>query len=202
MKKAVLLIVFLLSLLITDNVLAQTLEFGPLVGYHRTAFQKPDSSTIVFSGNSAGKGSTTTETDANIAFGGYVAYYAEKTYAFIGEVYYVTTSTPNYATDGFQSINLIPSIAAELGNSNLYVNIGAGAGFLLNEPDFSNVQDVAGIDYKSVDFLVKGALNFRIKEILTLDGGVLMGFTDVVDDINRFHFYLGARVPLNLLLNK
>ena len=199
MKKLYFCILTLFCFFITS---AQTIEFGPTLQYHRTAFQHPDSSTIVVSQNGVSNGVKTTETDSNIAVGGYVAYYTENTFAYIAELFYVQTSTPNYETDAYQSINLIPSIAAELGNSNIYVNIGAGAGFLLNEPDFSDVPDVNGDEYKSIDILAKGAFNFRIREIATLDGGILMGLTNVVDEENRFHFYLGARVPLNLLLRK
>ena len=191
----------LLLLIFSSSLVAQTLEVGPSVGYHRTAFQRPDSGTIVITGTGAGEGVVTTETDANIAFGGYVAYYSVSFLGFMGEAFYVTTSTPNYNTDGINSINVIASVTGELFNSGLYVNIGAGPGFLLNEPDFSNVDEIQGNNYKNIDFLIKGAFQYRFEEVLTLEGGIISGVTDVVDESNRFHFFFGVKVPLNLILN-
>ena len=182
---------------------AQTIEFGPTLGYHLTAFQRPDTGTIVISSTGGGNGTITTETDGNIAFGGYFAYYSESLLGFMAEAFYVTTSTPNYNADGIQSINVIASVTGELFKSGFYVNIGGGAGFLLNEPDFSNEEEVLGNDYKNIDFLIKGAFQYRFEEVLTLEGGIMAGFTNIVDDkINRFHFFVGAKVPLNLILNK
>ena len=196
----------LLSALLTVfslNCYAQTIEVGPTLGYHLTAFQRPDTGTIVITSTGGGNGKVTTETDGNIAFGGYFAYYSESLLGFMAEAFYVTTSTPNYNADGIQSINVIASVTGELFKSNFYVNIGGGAGFLLNEPDFSNEEEVIGNDYKNIDFLIKGAFQYRFEEILTLEGGIMAGFTNIVDDkINRFHFFVGAKVPLNLIINK
>jgi hypothetical protein len=199
MKKYLFILLFLISTVVSFS---QTIEFGPLIQYHRTAFQKPDSGTIVIttSGGSS-EGVKTTETDANIAFGGYFGYYTENTFAYLVELFYVATSSPNYGNNSFQSINLVPSVAAELGNSNIFINLGVGAGFILNQPGFEGINDVVGEKFNSIDILAKLAFNFRLKELFTLDGGVLMGVSDIVDDQNRFHFYLGARVPLNLLIN-
>ena len=177
---------------------SQTIEFGPLIQYHRTAFQKPDSGTIDISGSNINEGVKTTETDPNIAFGGYFGYFTENTFAYIGELFYVSTSSPNYGDNSFQSINFIPGVAVEILDSNLFINIGIGAGFILNKPDFEGINDVEGETYKNIDALVKFALNYRIKKVFTLDGGVLYGASDIVDNQNRFHFYLGTRVPLNL----
>jgi hypothetical protein len=199
MKKYQFTLLFLISTFVSFS---QTIEFGPSIQYHRTAFQKPDSGTIVItSSGSSGEGVKTTETDANIAFGGYFGYYTENTFAYLAELFYVATSSPNYGDNSFQSINLVPSVAAELGNSNLFINIGVGAGFILNQPDFEGINDVAGEKFNSIDILAKLALNFRLRELFTLDGGILMGASDIVDNQNRFHFYLGVRVPLNLLIN-
>ena len=188
-------------LIISQHSISQTIEFGPMVQYHRTAFQKPDSGTIVISNNGASEGVKTTETDPNLAFGGYFGYYTENTFAYIGELFYVGTSSPNYGDNIFHSINLVPSVAAEIMNTNIFINIGAGAGFIMNKPDFEGVNDVKGESYNNIDFLVKFALNFRLKELFTLDGGILVGGSDIVDNQNRFHFYFGARVPLNLILD-
>lgn len=181
----------------------QTIEFGPSLGYHLTAFQRPDTGTIVINSTGGGNGKVTTETDGNLAFGGYFAYYSESLLGFMAEAFYVTTSTPNYNADGIQSINVIASATGELFNSGFYVNIGGGAGFLLNEPDFSNEGEVVGNNYKNIDFLVKGAFQYRFEEVLTLEGGIMAGLTNVVDEeINRFHFFVGVKVPLNLIINK
>ncbi|MDX1463867.1 MAG: hypothetical protein R3359_12480 [Marinirhabdus sp.] len=203
MKTPKLLLALLSILALCETAAAQTLEVGPSLGYHWTAFQRPDSGTIIINSNGAGNGKITTETDGNLAIGGYVAYYTESLLGFMGEAFYVTTSTPNYDADGIQSINVIASLTGELFNSGLYVNIGPGAGFLLNEPDFSNEDEVLGTDYKTIDFLIKGAFQYRFEEVLTLEGGVMSGFTKILDDeINRFHIFFGVKVPLNLILNK
>lgn len=199
MKIQIILLVILGS--IAQSSISQTIEFGPTVQYHRTAFQKPDPGSINITNNGVSEGVKTTETDPNIAFGGYFGYYTKKTFAFIGELFYVGTSSPNYGDNTFHSINLVPSVAAELLNTNIFVNIGAGAGFILNKPDFEGINDVEGETYSSIDFLVKFALNYRLKELFTLDGGVLVGGSTIIDDQNRFHFYIGARVPLNLFLD-
>ena len=86
-------------------------------------------------------------------------------------------------------------------NSNLFINAGLGAGFLLNKPGFEDIKDVKGENYSSVDILLKLALNYRIEEVLTIDGGALFGAIDVVDEQRRFHYYLGVRVPLSLIIN-
>ena len=197
-------ITLLLAILIYIPSFSQTIELGPTLQYHRTAFQRPDGSIVINTGSSPGvsEGKVTTETDSNFAFGGYAAYYTENTFAYIGEVFYVNTSSPNYGDNSFQSINLIPSAAIELFNSNLFVNLGVGAGFILNKPEFVGIDEIPGNEYKSVDLLLKLALNFRIKQLLTIDGGLMQGLTKIVDESNRVHFYLGVRVPLNLVLMK
>jgi|TARA_R100000306_G_scaffold8545_1_gene11832 hypothetical protein len=197
MKKITLL---LLCLIVSSPLLSQTFEFGPSVQYHRTAFQFDDEDEIIISDYGISEGTKVTEADSNIAFGGYAAYYTENTFAYIAELFYVTTSSPNYGNNKFNSINLIPSVAAEMFNSNLFINAGLGAGFLLNKPDFEDIKDVEGKDYSSVDILLKLALNYRIKNVLTIDGGALFGAIDIVDEQHRFHYYLGARVPLNVLI--
>ncbi len=196
-------LLFIITLLLAGTTFSQTIELGPSLGYHLTAFQRPDAGTIVISSSGGGNGTVTTETDGNIAFGGYFAYYSESFLGFMAEAFYVTTSTPNYNADGIQSINVIASATGELFNSGFYVNIGGGAGFLLNEPDFSNEGEVLGTNYKSIDLLIKGAFQYRFEEVLTLEGGIVSGVTDIVDDeINRFHFFFGVKVPLNLILKK
>ena len=72
---------------------------------------------------------------------------------------------------------------------------------MLNKPSFDNVKDVQPKNYSAIDGLVKLAIQYRIKEILSIDGGVLYGVSKVVDEQRRFHFYIGTRVPLNLILN-
>jgi hypothetical protein len=196
--------ILLLLVIVSTSSLSQTFEIGPSLQYHRTAFQRPDGSIVINTGPTPGvsEGKVTTETDSNIAFGGYAAYYTENTFAYIGELFYVSTSSPNYGDNSFQSINLIPSVAVEIFNSNLFVNVGVGAGFILNEPDFEGIDEIPGNEYKSTDLLLKLALNFRLKKLLTIDGGLMQGLTKVVDESNRVHFYLGVRIPLNLFLNK
>ncbi|MBT0608192.1 hypothetical protein [Aequorivita echinoideorum] len=185
-------------LLISILGFAQTFEFGPLLQYHRTAFTFEDDSKIVVSNNSIDNGSTTTETSPHVAFGGYAAYYTENTFSYAADLFYVSTSSPNYGDNVFHSINLIPTVGAELGNSNIHFNLGIGAGFILNEPSFENLKDVEPINYKSIDGIIKLALQYRIKKVLSIDGGVLYGINTIVDEQRRFHFYLGARVPVNL----
>jgi hypothetical protein len=98
---------FVLLLIIPFVSFSQTIEIGPSLQYHRTAFQKPDSGTIIIStSGGSSEGVKTTETDANIAFGGYFGYYTENTFAYLAELFYVATSSPNYGDNSFQSINL------------------------------------------------------------------------------------------------
>ena len=130
MKKYQFTLLFLISTFVSFS---QTIEFGPSIQYHRTAFQKPDSGTIVItSSGSSGEGVKTTETDANIAFGGYFGYYTENTFVYLAELFYVATSSPNYGDNSFQSINLVPSVAAEVlrkpedGASGGGARLGAG----------------------------------------------------------------------------
>ncbi len=178
--------------------ISQTFEFGPLIQYHRTAFTFEDRDKIVLGDDNIDYGTTTTESDSHIGFGGYVAYYTENTFSYAADLFYVATSSPNYGDNTFQSINLIPTVGVEIGNSKLHFNLGIGLGFMLNKPSFEGVKDVEPINYKAIDGLVKLALQYRIKEILSIDGGVLYGVNNIVDEQRRFHFYLGTRVPLNL----
>lgn len=180
--------------------ISQTLEFGPLLQYHRTAFIFEDKSKIIIGDNDIDYGTKTTESDGNFAFGGYASYYTENTFSYAVDIFYVATSSPNYGDNTFQSINLIPTVGAEIGNSNLHFNLGIGAGFILNKPAFENVKDVRPINYKAIDGLVKLALQYRIKNVLSIDGGVLYGVGNIVDEQRRFHFYIGTRAPINLLL--
>ncbi len=177
---------------------SQTFEFGPLLQYHRTAFVFEDKSKVIVGDNDIDYGNKTTESDAHIAFGGYAAYYTENTFSYAVDLYYVETSSPNYGDNVFQSINLIPTVGAELWNSHLHFNLGIGAGFFLNKPAFENVKDVEPKNYTAIDGLVKLALQYRIKNVLSIDGGVLYGVSSIVDDKRRFHFYIGTRVPVNL----
>ena len=75
---------FLFMCLICAPVLSQTIEFGPTLQYHRTAFQRPDGS-INVNIDGVTEGTTTTETNPNVAFGGYAAYYTENTFAYAAE---------------------------------------------------------------------------------------------------------------------
>ena len=95
----------LLCLFTSLSALSQTFEFGPSLQYHRTAFQFDNEDEIIISDYGISEGTKTTETDSNIAFGGYAAYYTENTFAYIAELFYVTTSSPNYGDNKFNSIN-------------------------------------------------------------------------------------------------
>jgi hypothetical protein len=196
-KRLLLLGIFLNSFL----AISQTFEFGPLVQYHRSAFIFEDRSKIIVGDNDIDYGNKTTESDSHFAFGGYAAYYTENTFSYAADLFYVATSSPNYGDNTFHSINLIPTVGAEIGNSHLHFNLGIGVGFMLNKPSFDNVKDVQPKNYSAIDGLVKLAIQYRIKEILSIDGGVLYGVSKVVDEQRRFHFYIGTRVPLNLILN-
>ena len=178
--------------------ISQTLEFGPLIQYHRTAFRFEDKSKIVVGDNNINYGTKTTESDAHIAFGGYAAYYTENTFSYAVDLFYVSISSPNYGDNTFQSINLLPTVGAELWNTHLHANVGIGAGFFINKPSFENVQDVEPDNFKSIDGLLKLALQYRIKNVLSIDGGVLYGLSYIVDEQKRFHFYIGTRIPVNL----
>lgn len=194
-------LLFLGVLLNSFLAISQTIEFGPLVQYHRTAFIFEDRTKIIVGDDNINYGNKTTESDSHIGFGGYAAYYTENTFSYAVDLFYVATSSPNYGDNTFHSINLIPTVGAEIGNSNLHFNLGIGAGFMLNKPSFDNVKDVQPRNYSAIDGLVKLALQYRIKELLSIDGGVLYGVNNVVDEQRRFHFYIGARVPLNLFLD-
>ena len=197
MKRLLILAIFLNSFF----AISQTIEFGPLVQYHRTAFIFEDKSKIIVGDNNIDYGNKTTESDSHIGFGGYVAYYTENTFSYAADLFYVATSSPNYGDNTFNSINIIPTVGAEIGNSNLHFNLGIGVGFLLNKPSFEGVKDVQSTNYKAIDGLVKLALQYRIKEVLSIDGGVLYGVNSIVDEQRRFHFYIGTRVPLNLFID-
>ena len=83
--------------------ISQTLEFGPLIQYHRTAFRFEDKSKIVVGDNNINYGTKTTESDAHIAFGGYAAYYTENTFSYAVDLFYVSISSPNYGDNTFHS---------------------------------------------------------------------------------------------------
>jgi hypothetical protein len=194
-------IIILVLIFIPFLGISQTLEIGPVIQYHRTAFIFEDKSKIIVGDNNIDYGNKTTESDSHIAFGGYATYYTENIFSYGADLFYVATSSPNYGDNTFNSINLIPTVGAEIGNSKLHVNLGIGVGFFLNKPSFEGVKDVEAKNYKVLDGLVKLALQYRIKNILSIDGGVLYGVNSIVDEQRRFHYYLGARVPLNLLIN-
>lgn len=196
MTKQVLTVIFLF---ISFLAVSQTFEIGPLLQYHRTAFQFEDKSKVVVSENNIDYANKVTESDQHLAFGGYAAYYTENTFSYTLDLFYVATSSPNYRDNIFQSINLIPNVGVEFLNTNLHISFGLGAGFILNKPAFENVKDVDPKNYKAIDGLAQLALHYRIKNILTIDGGSFLGLNNIVDEQRRIHFYLGARAPLNLI---
>ncbi len=181
---------------------SQTIEFGPLAQYHRTLFKSKGETTTEYSQTMGQVVNSTeinfTESAENYAFGIYAAYYTEKSLSYGIDVFYVSTSSPNYGDIKFNSINLIPNARIELGNSNIHFSIGFGAGFILNKPSFDTVKDVESKKYKSIDGLAQMAFHYRIKKVLTLDLGALYGVNNIVDKHSRIHFYFGARVPVNL----
>lgn len=181
---------------------SQTIEFGPLAQYHRTVFKSKGETTKEYSQTMGQVVNSTeiniTESAENYAYGLYAAYYTEKSLSYSIDLFYVTTSSPNYGNVKFKSINLIPNVGIELGNSNIHFSVGFGAGFILNKPSFENVKDVESRKYKAIDGLAQMAFHYRIKKVLTFDGGALYGVNNIVDKHSRIHFYIGARVPVNL----
>lgn len=195
---------FAISLLITSYGISQEFEIGPMINYEPSSFNIPDSSFIVIGGpGGASEGSRTTGFEKHITFGGYAAYFFEDNVGVAAELFYQETSATEFGDNVFKSINFIPYGAFEFWNTNIFLNLGAGIGLMIDTPEFGEGYNVDKKDIKKFDIPVKAGFDYKIDNILTIGFGVHSSVTRVVkDEILRTHYYLGIKVPLNRILAK
>lgn len=204
MKKTTLF--FIIIYLITNSLIAQGLEFGPIVNLERTSFSVPTGNIIIGGPGSASKESENTGFETNVAFGGYFMYYPDGTFSdrlgYGAELFYVKNTSTKITNLSVSTLNFLPYLNFSFFDDfPLFLGVGGGVSYVITTDN--DIETLSDDDINKFGIQLKLAASYRFENIVTIEFGVHGGILDLVDDqIKTNTYYLGVKVPLNKLIIK
>lgn len=204
MNKKTLLI---LGIILTTNYLvAQSVEFGPMINYEQTTFTVPTGNIVIGGPGGASEETRNTGHETNIAFGGYFMVYPDGIFSdrfgYGAELFYLKNTSTEISEFSASTINLIPYVNfSPFADFPFFVGLGGGVSYIISTEN--NIETLTDDDINNFGLQLKLAASYRIENIATIEFGVHGGFLDIVDDqLKTNTYYLGIKVPLNKLINK
>jgi len=176
---------------------AQENEFGLMFNIANTTLSVPNGGITISSGGGISENTDNTGYKTNLAIGLYGSFNVQHRTNIGVDLFYDKTSSKDLKDTEFTAINLIPYFDYDIFGINLFVNIGAGVGYILNEPDFDN----QNLKTEKFDFIAKIALSYKFESIGRIEIGTYSAVTSVVKDyLSRHKYYIGIKFPIDKYL--
>jgi hypothetical protein len=193
-KKITFIIIAVFSFSICSS---QENEFGFMLNIANTTLAVPDGGITFNSGGGIIQDTENTGYKTNFAIGLYGSFNVQYRMNIGTELFYDKTSSRDLSNIEFSAINLIPYFDYDIFGANLFVNIGAGIGYIFNQPNFQNQNR----KIEKFDFIAKIALAYKFKNLGRIEIGTYPGVTNVVKNyLTRNKYYIGIKFPINKYL--
>lgn len=193
-------------ILTTNYLIAQSVEFGPMINYEQTTFTVPTGNIVIGGPGGGGEETRNTGHETNIAFGGYFMLYPDGVFSdrfgYGAELYYLNNTSTEIKDFSASTINFIPYLNfSPFTDFPFFVGFGGGVSYIISSNN--NIETLSDNDINNFGLQVKFAASYRIENIATIEVGAHGGFLDIVDDqLKTNSYYFGIKVPLNQLLNR
>lgn len=177
--------------------ISQENEFGLMINLANTTLSVPNGGLTISSGGGISENTDNTGYQTNIAIGIYGSFNIQHRTNIGVDLFYDKTSSKDLDNIEFSAINLIPYFDYDLFGINLFVNIGGGVGYIINEPNFDN----QNLKTEKFDFIAKIALAYKFNDLGRIEIGTYPAVTSVVKDyLSRHKYYIGIKFPIDKYL--
>ncbi|MCL8009492.1 hypothetical protein M8845_18875 [Gelidibacter japonicus] len=195
MRKKIIITCLLLCFLTVSK--AQENEFGLMFNIANTTLSVPNGGITINSGGGISENTDNTGYKMNFAIGLYGSFNVQYRTNIGVELFYDKTSSKDLENIEFSAINLIPYFDYDIFGVNLFVNIGGGIGYIVNDQGFENQNRKV----EKFDFIAKIALAYKFENIGRIEIGTYPAVTSVVKDyLSRHKYYIGIKFPIDKYL--
>jgi len=177
---------------------SQENEFGFMLNLANTTLSVPNGEITINTGTGGvSENTNNTGYKTNFAIGLYGSFNVQYRMNVGVDLFYDKTSSKDLKDTEFTAINLIPYFDYDIFGVNLFVNIGGGVGYILNEPNFDN----QNLKTEKFDFIAKIALAYKFNNLGRIEIGTYPAVTSVVKDyLSRNKYYIGIKFPIDRYL--
>lgn len=192
-------------LFFSTAIFSQDWEFGPLLNYESTTFTFPDDNTIIVGGN-GGRGIDNLGRESNFSFGVYATRNPIGNGFYGAELFYGRHTAAETEGVTVDALNFIPHFAFDVFDIGLYIGAGIGVGYIINTEGIDESPDGFGNgpEIQRIDFPIRIALSYPLKDIITVEAGIRGSLTSFEKqaELKRNSFFVGIKVPLSHILKK
>lgn len=172
---------------------AQENNFGILFNVESTTLTVDTGETVINYDGTSGQRTENLGRKVNFSAGVYGTINLQDNTNIAIELFYNRTSAKDVPNATFDALNLVPYIDIDYFDINLYFNVGAGMGYMINKPDFND----ESITTEDFDFFGKFALAYKFDDLGRIEAGFNLPFTEVINDnISRSKYYIGVKFPI------
>ena len=171
-------------------------QLGLLFNVSNTTLKVPNGDIFIGTGPNGGisEGSDATGYDTNFMVGIYGLYAIEPLKSIGFELFYDKTSSKGIDNVDFSAINLVALIDYEPFDLNLFLNLGVGVGYILNDVELQNSSQ----EQKDFDLFAKASLAYQFNKLGRIELGTYFGVREVIDDfVTRSKYFIGIKLPIN-----
>lgn len=190
-------IIFAFAILNFTFCYSQENEFGFMLNLANTTLSVPNGGITINSGGGISENTDNTGYKTNFAIGLYGSFNVQYRTNIGVELFYDKTSSKDLENIEFSAINLIPYFDYDIFGVNLFVNIGGGIGYIVNDEGFENQNRKV----EKFDFIAKIALAYKFENLGRIEIGTYPAVTSVVKDyLSRHKYYIGIKFPIDKYL--
>ena len=176
---------------------SQENEFGFMLNIANTTLSVPNGGITINSGGGISENTDNTGYKTNFAIGLYGSFNVQYRTNIGVDLFYDKTSSKDLENIEFSAINLIPYFDYDIFGVGLFVNIGVGVGYIVNEKGFENQNR----KIEKFDFIAKIALAYKFENLGRIEIGTYPAVTSVVKDyLSRHKYYVGIKFPIDKYL--
>jgi len=190
-------IIFAFAILNITFCYSQENEFGFMLNLANTTLSVPNGGITINSGGGISENTDNTGYKTNFAIGLYGSFNVQYRTNIGVELFYDKTSSKDLENIEFSAINLVPYFDYDIFGVNLFVNIGGGIGYIVNDQGFENQNKKV----EKFDFIAKIALAYKFDNLGRIEIGTYPAVTSVVKDyLSRHKYYIGLKFPIDKYL--
>ena len=132
----------------------------------------------------------------NYAFGGYLTRDFGVKAFYGGELFYNRTTSRDLSRVSLSHLNVIPTIGSKMYDTNFYLELGIGAGILLEN---EGLEENYGGDINTVEIAGKLSCGYHLNAIGRIEVGAYAGSATISDIMTRAMFVVSTKFQLDSL---
>ncbi len=187
---------FIILILLFNSLLmfGQSFEFGALFNLERTTLAVPNGELTINIGSGAiSEGADNTGFETNFGLGLFAIFQINQQQNIGVELFYDRTTSKGLENLSFSAANLVAYIDYDIFNIDLFIDLGVGVGYILNNPEFGQ-----NVDVEDFDVIGKIGLAYKFENLGRIEIGTYQPVTDIVkDNLRRSKGYFGIKIPLD-----